>query len=62
MIDEAYEGVLLERRRAAVRRIAAAHVEDVPDLDELSRQLAATYEVHLDASVEAPGRPHPAGA
>lgn len=61
MIDEAYEGVLLERRRAAVRRIAAAQVEDMPDPDELSRQLAATYDVRLDELDEDAPR-HAAGA
>lgn len=50
MIDEAYEGVLRERRREAVRRIAAAQVggEEMPAPDELSRQLAQTYDVHLE--------------
>ncbi len=48
MIDETYEGVLLQRRRAAVLRIAAAQVEDMPDPDVLSQQLAATYDVRLD--------------
>ncbi|MSP22412.1 MAG: hypothetical protein EXR66_05280 [Dehalococcoidia bacterium] len=47
MIDEAYEDLLLERRRAAVRRLVAAQAEGeaMPDPDELSRQLAETYEV-----------------
>lgn len=52
MIDDAYEDLLLERRRAAVRRIAAAQVEDMPDPDELSRQMAKTYEVRLDEPTE----------
>lgn len=52
MIDDAYDVVLLERRRAAVRRIAEARVEEMPDPDELSRQLAATYAVRLDEPPE----------
>jgi hypothetical protein len=50
MIDEAYEDVLLARRRAAVQRIieAQAEGEEMPDPDELSRQLASTYDVHLE--------------
>lgn len=61
MIDQAYEGVLLERRRAAVRRIAAAQAwgEEMPDPDELSRQLATTYDVHLEGGDE--GADLPAG-
>ncbi len=61
MIDEAYEGVLLERRRAAVRRIAAAQVEDMPDPDELSGQLAARYAGDVGGS-DAPSSRGPAGA
>jgi predicted transcriptional regulator len=45
MIDEAYEeDVLRERRKAAARRIAELEVEDVPDPETLSRQLASTYD------------------
>ena len=44
MIDEVYEEVLLERRRQAVQRIAQLQVEDVPDPETLSRQLAQTYD------------------
>jgi predicted transcriptional regulator len=49
MIDDAYDDVLLERRRAAVRRIVAlqADGELMPDPDELSRQLAEKYEALL---------------
>jgi hypothetical protein len=45
MIDEAYEAVLRERRREAVRRLAAMEVEDVPDPEELSRQLTTAHEL-----------------
>jgi predicted transcriptional regulator len=49
MIDDAYEVVLLERRRAAVRRIVAAQAggEAMPDPDELARQMADKYELRL---------------
>lgn len=43
MIDESYEEIMRERRREAVRRIAELEVEDVPDPETLSRQLAETY-------------------
>lgn len=45
MIEEAYEAVMLQRRLEAVRRIAALEVEDVPDPEELSRQLDETYAI-----------------
>ena len=45
LIDEAYEDVLKEERRRAVEIIANANVEDVPDPEELSRQLAKTYDI-----------------
>ena len=44
LIDEAWEAMMLERRLAAVERLAALEVEDVPDPDILSRQLEKTYE------------------
>jgi predicted transcriptional regulator len=44
MIDEAYEAILIERRMALVRRIAELDIEDVPDPETLSRQLASTYD------------------
>ena len=44
MIDEAWEAMMLERRKAAVERLAALEVEDVPDPDVLSRQLVKDYE------------------
>ena len=39
LIDQAYQAYMLERRRAAVRRIATANVEFTPDPEELNRQL-----------------------
>jgi transposase-like protein len=44
LIDEAYEVDLREWRHQLVREMAALIVEDVPDPDELSRQLAAKYD------------------
>ena len=46
MIDASYEEVLRERRQAAVRRIAQLEVEDVPDPETLSKQLAQTYDTY----------------
>ena len=45
LIKRAYEERMREKRLAAVARIAAAKVEDVPDPEELSRQLDQTYEL-----------------
>lgn len=44
LIDEAYEAILRERRMEAAHALAAMAVEDVPEPDELSRQLEGTYE------------------
>jgi Arc/MetJ-type ribon-helix-helix transcriptional regulator len=44
LIDEAWEAMMLERRKAAVERLIALEVEDVPDPDILSRQLEKTYD------------------
>ncbi|MGH8896565.1 MAG: CopG family transcriptional regulator [Egibacteraceae bacterium] len=43
LIIEAYERTRALRRREAARRIGALELEDVPDPDELSEQLDATY-------------------
>lgn len=43
LIDDAYEGILGERRRHAARAISALALEDVPEPDELARQLDGTY-------------------
>jgi predicted DNA-binding protein len=45
MIDEAYDEAMLEYRLDLVRRIAEAEIEDVPDPQELSRQLDATHDI-----------------
>ena len=44
LIDEAYEAVMRERRREAVRRLAGLEVEDPPDAATLSRELEAAHE------------------
>ena len=45
LIDQAYEDEMREYRLALVRHIAEANIEDVPDPEELSRQLDATYDI-----------------
>ena len=44
LIDDAYEQIMLERRRRAVERLASLQVEVMPDPEELSRQLESAYE------------------
>ena len=44
MIDREYEDILREKRREAVRKLAALEIEDVPDPDTVSRQLAAAHD------------------
>lgn len=44
MIDDAYEEIVRERRRQAARELAALAIEDVPDDEELARQLADAHE------------------
>jgi hypothetical protein len=43
LIDAAYEARMLERRLLAVKRISEMAIEEMPDPDELSRQLNETY-------------------
>ncbi|MBM3925650.1 MAG: ribbon-helix-helix protein, CopG family [SAR202 cluster bacterium] len=44
LIDMAYEDTLKARRRRAVEKMSQMAIEDVPDPETLSRQLAETYE------------------
>ena len=44
LIDDAYEGVLHERRRQAVEQLISLGVEDPPDPETLSRELEAAHE------------------
>jgi len=43
MIDETYDAQMHERRMAAAKRLVTREIEDVPDPDELSRQLAEAH-------------------
>ena len=44
MIDDAYEGIVRERRRRAVARLVALEVEDPPDAATLSRELESAHD------------------
>ncbi len=44
LIDEAWEAMMLERRLAAVERLARLEVELPPDPETLSRELEEAYE------------------
>ena len=44
LIDDAYEGVLLERRRKAVDHLVSLGVEDPPDPQALCQELEAAHE------------------
>ncbi len=44
LIDDAYEGIMQERRRRAAARMIGLGVEDPPDADTLSRELEAAHE------------------
>ncbi len=44
LIDDAYDGVIQERRRLAVQRLVELEVEDPPDAATLSRELEAAHE------------------
>jgi Ribbon-helix-helix protein, copG family len=45
LIDRAHNEYLRERRIEAARQIGELEIEDVPDPDELSRQLAQTHDI-----------------
>jgi hypothetical protein len=47
LIDRAYEEEMLEYRLELVRQIGEANIEDVPNPEELSRQLAEAYDPGL---------------
>ena len=44
LIDDAYEGILRERRKQAVERLTKLEVEDPPASAALSRELEAAHE------------------
>ncbi len=44
LIDDAYGGVMQERRKLAVQRLVELEIEDPPDAATLSRELEAAHE------------------
>ena len=44
-IDEAHGKAMLARRLEAVRWMAEANLEDVPDIEELKRQINEGYDI-----------------
>jgi hypothetical protein len=44
LIDDAYEGILRERRRKAVDHLVSLEVEDPPDPQALCQELEAAHE------------------
>ena len=44
LIDDAYEGIVQERRRQAVERLVGLEVEDPPDAATLSRELETAHD------------------
>ncbi len=45
LIHEAYTEIDRERRRQAAERLCALEIEDVPDPEELTRQLESTHDL-----------------
>ena len=43
LIDDAYQGIMQERRRQVVRRLTSVEVEAVPDAATLSRELEEAH-------------------
>ena len=44
LIDDAYQGIMQERRRQAVRRLTSLEIEVVPDAATLSSELEEAHE------------------
>lgn len=44
LIDEAYEEAMIEKRLQLVREMAEANLEDMPDPEELKRQILTKYD------------------
>ena len=44
LIDDAYDGIIQERRRRAASRLIGLGVEDPPDAATLARELEAAHE------------------
>lgn len=47
LLDRGWEDWMKERRRIAVDRIAAMEIEEMPEPDELARQMDAMYDLDL---------------
>lgn len=47
LIEQAYDDVLLQERIRAAERLRTYEIEEMPDPDTLSRQLAETYDTPL---------------
>ena len=47
LLDRGWEDWMRERRRLAVERIAALEIEEMPEPEELARQMDAMYELDL---------------
>jgi alanyl-tRNA synthetase len=47
LLDIGYEDWIKERRHRAVEELCAMEIEEMPEPEELSRQLASTYDVDL---------------
>lgn len=47
LLDRGWEDWMKNRRRLAVERIAAMEIEEMPEPEELNRQLDSTYDVDL---------------
>jgi hypothetical protein len=45
IIDKAYDDIMMARRKRAAEELGKLQIEDVPDPEELSRQLDSTYDV-----------------
>lgn len=46
-IDHLYEEIMREERHRAIEELCAMEIEDMPDPEELNRQLESTYDVDL---------------
>lgn len=47
LLDRGFEEWMKERRKLAVDRIAAMEIEEMPDPEELARQMDSMYDVDL---------------
>jgi len=47
LLDRGFEDWMKERRRLAVDRIAAMEIEEMPDPEELARQMDSMYDLDL---------------